>query len=110
MTNRPITPAQPGRGPGRIGAWYEVILFTGEVFRGRFKAVDTHQRAKVDHLLGFATEDGEFRDIRYGDLRGALPLNPRLRAEVLARRPELAEAVREAARQSASCGTRRGSA
>ena len=54
-------------------------MFDGEVFRGRYMAVDYTEDDKAKHELEFELENGKTRTIFYGDLEAAIVLNPRLR-------------------------------
>lgn len=74
----------PGRGPGRPGHWYEVRLYGGERFFGRFREADNLDAPKVDHELIFDLDgDGGVRTgtrrVRYGDLSAAVPMRRDLR-------------------------------
>lgn len=70
-----------GRGPGSLGRWYEVRLFNGEVFRGRYMEVDFTELDRIQHVLSFDLEDGDERNVLYGDLEAAIPLNPKIRKQ-----------------------------
>lgn len=71
----------PGRGPAKFLRWYEVHLFDGTVFRGRYLEVDFTAKDRAEHILWFATDDGgpEIVEVKYGDLEAAIPLNPTIR-------------------------------
>lgn len=71
-----------GRGPGRLGAWYEVRLFDpAKTFRGRFSEVDFTDKDRTKHVLEFEREVGPPVVVYYGELEAAIPLNPRVRKE-----------------------------
>lgn len=55
-------------------------MFDGEVFRGRYMEVDYTDEDRAKHKLWFELDSsGKEREISYGDLEAAVPLNPRIR-------------------------------
>lgn len=69
-----FNPSARGRGPGRLGAWYEVKLTSGEAFTGRYMAVDFTDTDRADHILEFDCGDS-VEHVRYAHLYSAIRIS-----------------------------------